>query len=107
MFEKLAHLSTSGRLPKDQIVISGISGRFPEANNMDELRDNLFNHVDMVTCDGRRWPPGMIFFLLICYSDTTASRGFPVFFGCLWFYFLVFLQIINALEVYLSGLPVK
>ena len=43
----------------DDIVISGISGRFPCADNMDELRDNLLNNIDMVTEDGSRWPPGL------------------------------------------------
>ncbi|KAI1292319.1 Fatty acid synthase [Halotydeus destructor] len=43
----------------DEIVISGVSGRFPESDNIDELSDNLFNHVDMVTEDDRRWPKGL------------------------------------------------
>lgn len=43
----------------DDIVISGISGRFPESDNLDELKDNLYNHVDMITADDRRWPPGL------------------------------------------------
>ncbi|KAI1292128.1 Fatty acid synthase [Halotydeus destructor] len=43
----------------EDIVISGISGRFPESDNIDELSDNLFNHVDMVTEDDRRWPKGL------------------------------------------------
>lgn len=44
----------------EDIVISGISGRFPESDNIDELNDNLFNHVDMVTEDDRRYPIGKI-----------------------------------------------
>lgn len=43
----------------DDIVISGISGRFPESENIDELKENLYNNVDMVTEDDRRWPVGM------------------------------------------------
>ncbi|OTF78648.1 fatty acid synthase-like protein, partial [Euroglyphus maynei] len=42
----------------NDIVISGISGRFPESENIDELKENLYNHVDMVTEDDRRWPVG-------------------------------------------------
>lgn len=42
----------------EEIVISGISGRFPESDNIDELKDNLYNHVDMITADDRRWPLG-------------------------------------------------
>lgn len=42
----------------EDIVISGISGRFPESDNIDELKHNLFNHVDMISADDRRWPQG-------------------------------------------------
>lgn len=45
----------------DDIVISGIGGRFPESDNLDELANNLIDHVDMVTRDERRWPIG------VCY----------------------------------------
>lgn len=41
-----------------EIVISGISGRFPESNSIAEFRENLFSGVDMVTDDNRRWPAG-------------------------------------------------
>ena len=41
--------------PGDKIVISGISGRFPNSNNMREFSDNLYNKVDMVNDDERRW----------------------------------------------------
>lgn len=43
----------------EDIVISGISGRFPESDNMDELADNLLNNIDMITEDDRRWPIGL------------------------------------------------
>ncbi|XP_015113123.1 fatty acid synthase [Diachasma alloeum] len=39
----------------DEIVISGISGRFPESNNFIQFRDNLMNKVDLITDDDRRW----------------------------------------------------
>lgn len=39
----------------DEIVISGISGRFPEADNIQQFRYNLENKVDMITEDNRRW----------------------------------------------------
>ena len=45
------------------VVISGISCRFPESDNMQEFRDNLMNGVDMVTEDDRRWRPGRMQFL--------------------------------------------
>lgn len=43
----------------EDIVISGISGRFAESDNIDELAKNLFDNVDMITEDDRRWPLGL------------------------------------------------
>ncbi|XP_071781118.1 fatty acid synthase [Centroberyx gerrardi] len=43
----------------DEIVIAGISGRLPESDNLEEFWENLFNGVDMVTEDDRRWKPGL------------------------------------------------
>ncbi|XP_028825311.1 fatty acid synthase [Denticeps clupeoides] len=43
----------------EDIVIAGISGRLPESNNLEEFWENLFNGVDMVTEDDRRWKPGL------------------------------------------------
>ena len=37
----------------DEIVITGMSGRFPESDGVDELWDNLMNKVDMIKVDGR------------------------------------------------------
>ncbi|XP_063988184.1 fatty acid synthase-like [Diachasmimorpha longicaudata] len=41
--------------PGEEIAISGISGRFPESDNMRLFTENLMNKVDLVTDDGRRW----------------------------------------------------
>lgn len=43
---------------EDEIVISGIGGRFPESENLEELKDNLFSGKDMVTSENPRWIPG-------------------------------------------------
>lgn len=43
-----------------EFVISGLSGRFPESDNVAEFREHLVNGDDMVTDDGRRWEPGEI-----------------------------------------------
>lgn len=43
----------------ENIVISGMAGKFPESDNMNELWDNLMNKVDMVTADDRRWEIGL------------------------------------------------
>lgn len=39
----------------DEIVISGVSGRFPNSSNMAEFAHNLYNKIDMVDEDERRW----------------------------------------------------
>lgn len=42
-------------LSDDDIVISGISGRFPSSRNVSEFASNLFNKVDMTDDDESRW----------------------------------------------------
>ena len=37
------------------IVISGISGRFPKSNNMEELKQNLLNGEELTTESSTRW----------------------------------------------------
>lgn len=39
----------------DDIVISGIAGRFPNSHNLEEFSHNLFNKIDMVDEEERRW----------------------------------------------------
>lgn len=41
-----------------EIVISGISGRFPECNSTEEFKQKLYNNADLLTIDNRRWSPG-------------------------------------------------
>ena len=41
------------------IVIAGVSCRLPESDNVEEFWQHLIRGEDMVTEDGRRWPPGM------------------------------------------------
>ncbi|XP_054154157.1 fatty acid synthase-like [Oppia nitens] len=43
----------------DDIVISGLAGRFPESDTLDELSDNLLANKDLISEDARRWPPGL------------------------------------------------
>lgn len=43
-------------MDRQRFAISGISGRFPESDNIDELWNNLYNGVDMVTSNNMRWP---------------------------------------------------
>jgi fatty acid synthase len=58
-------VSTDTHLPTgDDIVITGIAGGFPESENVYQFQDNLFNKVDMVTEDDRRWKLGEF---MCCY----------------------------------------
>jgi hypothetical protein len=34
--------------PEDEIVITGVSGRFPNADNVAEFSDNLYNKVIII-----------------------------------------------------------
>ena len=52
---------SSWRGHEPEVVISGISGRFPSSDSIQEFKDNLFNGVDMVTADDSRWPIGEYF----------------------------------------------
>ena len=41
-----------------EVVVSGLSGRLPESDNIAEFREHLINGDDMITDDDRRWEPG-------------------------------------------------
>jgi fatty acid synthase, animal type len=41
--------------PKDGIVISGTSGRFPNADNVADFAHSLYNKIDMVDDTEKRW----------------------------------------------------
>lgn len=40
------------------VVVSGVSGRFSQCDDIDELREKLFSGVDLITEDDERWPKG-------------------------------------------------
>jgi acyl transferase domain-containing protein len=42
----------------DDIVLTGLSGRLPDSASIEEFAQKLFDGVDLVTADDRRWPPG-------------------------------------------------
>uniref|UniRef100_A0A5S6QNC3 Fatty acid synthase n=1 Tax=Trichuris muris TaxID=70415 RepID=A0A5S6QNC3_TRIMR len=44
---------------QEDIVISGISGRLPESDNMQQFAEHLMNGDDLITEDNRRWEPGL------------------------------------------------
>ncbi|CAK9800538.1 Fatty acid synthase [Anthophora quadrimaculata] len=41
--------------PGEEVVITGLSGRFPKSDNVIELKDNLMNKVDLITENYSRW----------------------------------------------------
>ncbi|XP_022832191.1 fatty acid synthase-like [Spodoptera litura] len=41
--------------PGDEVLITGISGYFPDSDSVIHLQENLFNKVDLVSNDARRW----------------------------------------------------
>lgn len=61
---------------KEDVVISGFSGRFPESANMEEFKENLLSGMDMVTADNRRWPLGISFNFSLEYSISCTSWFF-------------------------------
>jgi len=44
--------------PGDEIVISGFSGSFPSSDGLPDFANNLFNKVDLISNDNRRWTIG-------------------------------------------------
>ena len=44
--------------PGEEVVITGLSGRFPESRNIMELKDNLMKKVDLITENYSRWRLG-------------------------------------------------
>ncbi|XP_072934221.1 fatty acid synthase [Epargyreus clarus] len=41
--------------PGDEVLITGVSGYFPDSDSVIHLQENLFNKVDLISGDGRRW----------------------------------------------------
>lgn len=41
-----------------EVVISGISGRFPEAESVEEYIQMLYDSKSPITYDNRKWAPG-------------------------------------------------
>ncbi|RWS03822.1 fatty acid synthase-like protein, partial [Dinothrombium tinctorium] len=45
---------------EDDIVVSGISGRFPNSDNIEEFWCNLISGNELCSADDRRWPVGFM-----------------------------------------------
>ncbi|CAH0584002.1 unnamed protein product [Chrysodeixis includens] len=52
-------VTNGARGAEDDIVLTGLSGRLPESNTIEEFAQQLFDGVDLVTADDRRWTPGL------------------------------------------------
>jgi len=52
---------------KVEVVISGVAGVFPESDNVEELKELLFNKQNGITLDSRRWPLGEIIIIINIY----------------------------------------
>lgn len=46
--------------PDEEIVISGIAGRFPDSDNIKLLQENIMNKIDLGSEDDRRWSNGKV-----------------------------------------------
>ena len=55
----MSRYTCPSKLITEPMVISGMSGRFPESDSTEEFADNLYNNVDLITEDDRRWPKGL------------------------------------------------
>lgn len=63
-----------GFRPED-IVISGFSGRFPECDSIDEMRQKLYAGEDMVNAEPRRWPTGKLQWCRTCTIYIVFAYG--------------------------------
>jgi hypothetical protein len=77
--QHLSGLARSQYIGEDgEVVISGISCRLPQSDNMTEFKENLLEGVDMVTEDDSRWPPGIllnIYISTLYKIEITLSPG--------------------------------
>lgn len=80
MLQSNGSMNSSGEVPfwrdQEEIVITGISGRFPRCENVQEFGDLLLAGEDLVTEDSLRWPPGnYIFSVTITFISSYSFFG--------------------------------
>lgn len=46
---------------REDVVVSGVAGRFPKSRNMSEFSSNLFNKIDMTDDNNDRWKQAVEF----------------------------------------------
>lgn len=49
--------------PGEEVVISGIAGFYPDSDNVKDFGEKLFNKVDLISDDDRRWKLGKISYI--------------------------------------------
>jgi len=59
---------------KEEVVISGIGGVFPECDTLEELKNLLFNKTNAVTIDSRRWRPSTQLLFNFFFIINTTER---------------------------------
>ena len=60
---------------EEEIVISGIAGRFPNSDNINEFQKNIFNKMDLGSEDHQRWTNcNNIFFSKLVISLFLSSK---------------------------------
>ncbi|XP_031348358.1 fatty acid synthase-like [Photinus pyralis] len=57
VLEKNGGVALAHPLHGEEIVITGMSGRFPESDDIYQYMRNIYNKFDMITSDNRRWLP--------------------------------------------------
>ena len=60
-----SELGMAVEVGKDEVVITGLSGRLPESDNIMEFRQHLIDNEDMVTENDRRWDVGELLLPLL------------------------------------------
>lgn len=60
--------------PGEEIVISGIAGFYPDSDNVADFGEKLFNKVDLISDDDRRWKLGKYAIFLAFFKTFQPSR---------------------------------
>ncbi|XP_030762870.1 fatty acid synthase-like [Sitophilus oryzae] len=66
----------------EEIVISGIAGRYPECDSFDEFKEALFSGKDLITEDSRRFKPGSLGTPKRLGKINNVEKFDASFFGC-------------------------
>lgn len=70
-----SELGMAVEVGKDEVVITGLSGRLPESDNIMEFRQHLIDNEDMVTENDRRWDVGELLLLLFHFSPPASPTN--------------------------------